>query len=234
PGTRREVEAIAALFPDRAKLLLGSDASEEMLDRLADDQQLRQYRYVHLATHGLANPTHPLLSFVALAQDKLPDPLARVQAGQTPYTGQLTAAHIQVTWKLDAELVVLSACQTGLGKYERGEGYVGFAHGLFLAGARSVVLSQWSVNDDATALLMVRFYQNLLGQRKGLDKPIAKVAALEEAKAWLRNLGADEVKEQVKGLPRAPLVREAQPPVGARPFAHPHYWAGFILAGDPG
>jgi CHAT domain-containing protein len=72
-------------------------------------------------------------------------------------------------WHLNAELVTLSACQTALGKYERGEGFVGFAQALILSGSRSVCLSLWKVDDAATALLMERFYQNLLGKREGLS-----------------------------------------------------------------
>src|SRR5262249_35843991 len=120
PGTRREVEVIAKLFP-KADQLLGSDASEERLDRLAEAGKLNKFRYLHLATHAQTTPEKPLLSFLALAQDKLPDPLKQVLDGKPAYTVQLTAAHIQTTWKLDADLVTLSACQTGLGKYEHGE-----------------------------------------------------------------------------------------------------------------
>jgi CHAT domain-containing protein len=231
PGTRREVQAIAKLFT-KADQLLGSDASEERLNRLAEDGKLKGYHFLHLATHGAANPKEPLLSYLALAQDKLPDPLKQVLDGKQAYTGQLTAAHIQTTWKLDADLVTLSACQTGLGKYEHGEGYLGFAQGLFLAGARSLVLSQWSVDDDATALLMVRFYENLLGSRKG-TKPLPKAKALQQAKDWLRNLSREEAKKQVATLRRGETVRPRKLPVAAKPFAHPYYWAGFILVGDP-
>jgi CHAT domain-containing protein len=66
---------------------------------------------------------------------------------------------------------VFSACQTGLGRQAGGEGYLGFAQALFIKGARSLVLSQWNVSDVATALLMARFYRNLLGQRPGLSRP---------------------------------------------------------------
>jgi tetratricopeptide (TPR) repeat protein len=235
PGTRREAEAIAKLFP-AADTLLGPDASEARLDRLAAEGKLKDYRYFHLATHGVANTQQPLLSYVALSQDHLPDPLQQVLAGKPAYTGRLTAEHILRDWKLDAELVTLSACQTGLGKYERGEGYLGFAQGLLLAGARSLVLSEWSVDDDATALLMTRFYQNLLGKRAGLEKPMAKADALREAKDWLRNLSADGVKDGLAALPpkvRGQPVTKTAPPVAPKPYAHPYYWAGFILIGDP-
>jgi CHAT domain-containing protein len=84
----------------------------------------------------------------------------------------------------------LSACQTALGKYERGEGFVGFTQALLLSGARSVCVSLWKVDDTITALLMRRFYANLLGQREGLTKRLGKAEALAEAKRWLRDLTA--------------------------------------------
>ena len=167
PGTRREVEALARLFP-QAETLLGSEASEQRLDELAASGRLRQFRVLHFATHGDINDQMALQSALILAQDRLPDPLLRATAGLKPYDGRLTAAQILKTWKLDADLVTLSACETGLGKSAGGEGYLGFSQVLFLAGARSLVLSLWSVQDNATALLMTRFYENLLGKRRAL------------------------------------------------------------------
>jgi CHAT domain-containing protein len=226
PGTRREVQAIARLF-GKAEVLLGKDASEQKLEERA--RELKDYTHLHLATHGLADRHRPLASYLALSDRHLPDPLKRVLAGRPPYTGRLTAGDILGRWRLDADLVVLSACQSGLGRYEYGEGYVGFAQALFLAGARSLVVSQWEVDDAATALLMTRFYQNLLGKRKGLKGPMGKAEALHEAKQWLRNLSARGAKEALtRGKIVAGKLRE-----GARPYAHPWHWAGFILVGDP-
>src|SRR5262249_44820845 len=158
PGSRREVLALGRLF-GRAEVLLGERASEEGLEKLGE--HLGSFRYLHFATHGVADADWPMESFLALADRDLPDPLERVLAGEKAWTGRLTAGRILEGWGLDCELVVLSACSSGLGKYEKGEGYVGFAHALLLAGARSLVVSQWEVDDEATSLLMVRFYQNL-------------------------------------------------------------------------
>src|SRR5947209_3366965 len=99
--------------------------------------------------------------------------------------GRSTAGEVLATWRLRAELVVLSACETGVGRYGGGEGFVGLSQALLLAGTRSVVLSLWQVHDTATALLMTRFYQNILGKRDGLGKPMPKAVALREAKTWL-------------------------------------------------
>jgi tetratricopeptide (TPR) repeat protein len=237
PGTRREVEAIARLF-DRPVTLLDSEASEQRLDALAASGELKRFRYLHFATHGEVNDRIALESALILAQDHLPDPVDQMLAGKYPYDGKLTAAEMR-RWPLEADLVTLSACDTGLGQRLGGEGYLGFAQALFLAGARSVVLSLWKVDDTATALLMTRFYQNLLGRRKGLDKPMAKAAALREAKRWLRELTVEEAGREVAGLPPGVRGRPAvipKPPKDAatpRPFADPYYWSAFILIGDP-
>jgi CHAT domain-containing protein len=101
-----------------------------------------------------------------------------------------------------------------------------------------LVLSLWSVQDKATALLMTRFYENLLGKRTGLDKPLPKAEALREAKHWLRNLPQDEVDRLAAGLAggvRA-RTRDLRQPVQSsslHPYEDPYYWAGFILIGDP-
>jgi CHAT domain-containing protein/Tfp pilus assembly protein PilF len=233
-GSGREVAAIARLF-DQPDKLLGSRASEQQLEQFATSGRLQEYRYLHLATHGMLDPKMAMHSALILSQDHLPDPLQQVLAGKRAYDGRLTAAQILRTWKLDAELVTLSTCQTGLGKYEGGEGYLGFAQALFVAGARGLVLSLWKVDDNATALLMTRFYQNLLGKRPGLDKPLPKAEALREAKEWLRGLTAKEVDQALVQLPRGePREKPAAPvPATVHPYAHPYYWAAFILIGDP-
>src|SRR5262249_3332801 len=134
----------------------------------------------------------PLRSALILSRDTLPDPQQQLLAGKPVYDGRLTAEEMLRSWNLNAELVTLSACETALGKYERGEGFVGFAQALVLCGSRSVCLRLWKVDDAATALLMQRFYQNLLGKRHGLKAPLAKAAALREAKEWLRTLPHEE------------------------------------------
>src|SRR5262245_56274829 len=140
---------------------------------------------------------------------------------------------------LDADLVTLSACKTGLGRKSGGEGYLGFSQALFLAGARSLVLSLWEVDDAATALLMTRFYENLMGTPEGTVKPMPKAEALAEAKRWLRGLGADEVRQLTRDLPtrgtrgRLAPRKPGERPAAVRTYEHPYYWSGFILVGDP-
>ena len=184
PGTRREVEALAALFPDgRASTILGPQACEATVQGLARSGKLKGYRYLHFATHGESDPRSAYSTALILAPDPNPDSGADPTALETD--GTITAEQIARTWELDADLVVLSACESGLGQAAGAEGYLGFAQPLFARGARSLVLSQWKVDDDATALLMARFYRNLLGKREGLKAPMPKAEALAEAKRWL-------------------------------------------------
>lgn len=97
---------------------------------------------------------------------------------------------------------VLTRDDRVLGKEAGGEGMLGFAQALLRKGARSVVLSRWKVDDTATALLMVRFYENLLGKRKGLNKALGRAEALAEAKKWLAGLkraDAERLAAQLTG-----------------------------------
>jgi tetratricopeptide (TPR) repeat protein len=254
PGSRYEVASLRRLFTeDEAELLLDSEASEQQLSERAKSGALGKYRYVHLATHGRVDNVFPLHSAVILSRDNLPDAKKREQLlldGQPIPDGRLTAAEVLQQWHLHCDLVTLSACSTALGKYERGEGFVGFAQALVLSGSRAVCLSLWEVPDAATALLMERFYQNLLGKREGLKAPLPKAAALVEAKEWLRTLPRAEALKRAASLsegvargkrPKLPPLEV--PPVGKvkdppkvkedYPYAHPYYWAAFVLIGDP-
>ncbi|HKB01969.1 MAG TPA: tetratricopeptide repeat protein [Gemmataceae bacterium] len=218
PGAQVEAQAVARPFR-RSRVLLGTEASESTLDRLAADGELKGYRFLHFATHGLLDDRRPLASALALAGD-----------------GRLTAERVQRTWKLQADLVTLSGCETGLGERAGGEGYLGFAQALMLAGARATVVSLWPVDDRATTLLMTRFYGNLLG-----TPAMTKAEALAEAKRWVHGLTAADVgrleQDLLNGLPAGTprgTRREADPPAGdpAKPFSHPHYWSAFVLIGD--
>jgi CHAT domain-containing protein len=143
-------------------------------------------------------------------------------------------------------LVTLSACETAVGVDGGGDGMLGFAQAFLSAGSRSVCLSLWKVDDTATALLMDRFYRNLLGKRDNSIPPMPKAIALAEAKHWLRNLTAAEAAERVDLLTRGVSrgSKKGREVIGAVPvvtaatdskkiFAHPRYWAAFILIGSP-
>jgi CHAT domain-containing protein len=243
PGTRREVEALARLFPaGTVTTVIGARACESTVQGLARSGRMKAFRYLHFAAHGESDPLRAYRTALILA----PDPDRSADPRALDSDGTITAEQIARTWELDAELVVLSACESGLGRAAGGEGYLGFAQPLLAKGARSLVLSLWKVDDKATALLMTRFYQNLLGQRPGLSRPLPRAAALDEAKRWLRELTVDAVDSELAALDRGtvrPLaqadgpashtVSSAPQPAGVRPYAHPYYWASFILIGDP-
>jgi CHAT domain-containing protein len=188
-------------------LLVGPEASEQELQRLAQSGDLAACRTIHLATHALADPEQSERSCLILSQVDLPDAYAAAVRGERIYDGRLTVQEILQEWKLDADLVTLSACETGLGQDVQGEGLVGFAHAFLQAGARSLLVSLWKVDDKATSLLMTRFYGNLWQEK------MPKAAALREAKQWLRGY-------------------EDEP--GHRPYDHPYFWSAFILIGDRG
>ncbi len=248
PGTRYEVESLAQLFQsdDRPTCaLLGADASEPELDRLAASGKLARFGFIHLATHGVIDEANPLRSAVILTQTGLPDPLDQVMNHRPVFDGRLTVREIQRRWELKAELVTLSACETALGRDDGGEGFVGFSQALLMSGARSVCLSLWRVDDRATSLLMTRFYQDLLGKRAGLTKPLHKAEALSEAKQWLRSLTVDQINgklaDRERGVVRPlaklngtnPDLSSSLRSSGSRPYDHPYFWAAFVLVGDP-
>ncbi|MBA3766487.1 MAG: tetratricopeptide repeat protein [Acidobacteria bacterium] len=151
PFTHEEATRLLALAPKTASFgAIDFRASRATV--LSGD--LSQYRYVHFATHGLLDSERPGLSALVLSM---------VDAEGKAQDGFLRANDIY-NLKLPAELVVLSACQTGLGKEIKGEGLVGLTRGFMYAGAARVVVSLWSVNDKATADLMTKFYEKMLKQ----------------------------------------------------------------------
>jgi len=171
-SSRQEAEAIGALVPKEKRLqALDFDASR----KTATSEALAQYRIVHFATHGLLNSRHPELSGLVLSL---------VDGEGKPQNGFLQSHEIY-NLTLGAELVVLSACQTALGKETRGEGLLGLTRGFMYAGAPRVVASLWNVPDRGTAELMKRFYQSMLA--KGLPPAAAlrgAQVAMWQDKRW--------------------------------------------------
>jgi CHAT domain-containing protein/tetratricopeptide (TPR) repeat protein len=220
PLTRTEVTRIAGLLDGDSRLLLGAQATEQELARMAAAGELQQYRILHFATHALVDDERPENSAMILSQVDLPDPLTAAMEGTRVYDGCVSAGEVVREWKLDADLVTLSACETALGKNVPGEGYVGLAHAFLQAGARSLLVSLWKVEDRSTAMLMERFYENLRGGYAGVRGsgparkvgcPLPKAEALQEAKGWLRGWRDER---------------------GHQPYVQPFFWAGFVLMGE--
>lgn len=173
PNTRREADAILSLTSgDSGKAVFDFAANRAA----ATSDDLSQYRILHFATHGFLNSLNPELSGLVMSL---------VDEQGKPQNGYLLAPEIY-NLKLPAtELVVLSACQTGLGKEIRGEGIVGLTRGFMYAGSPRVVVSLWNVNDRATADLMKTFYEAMLakGQRPAAALRAAQLELLKQ-KQW--------------------------------------------------
>ncbi len=174
PFTRREAEAILKVIPPGEGMkALDFSASREM----AMSPELAQYRIVHFATHGLLDSQHPELSGLVLS---LVDEQGKARNG---------LLDLQDIYNLDlpAELVVLSACETGLGKEINGEGLVGITRGFMYAGARRVLASLWNTDDAASAEFMARFYKAMQQER------LSPAAALRQAQieTWKQKPWAD-------------------------------------------
>ncbi|HKU76117.1 MAG TPA: CHAT domain-containing protein [Pyrinomonadaceae bacterium] len=185
----REANAITAVAPRGSWLkVVGFKANRAA----ATNRLLKQFRIVHFATHGIVNNKHPELSGIVLSM---------VNKDGQEQEGYLTLHDIYYL-DLPIDLVVLSACQTGVGKQVPGEGLIGLMRGFMHAGTQSVVVSLWNVDDEATAELMKRFYQHMLGKNE-----LPPAAALRQAKR--------EMLAHPNERWRAPF-----------------YWAGFIIQGD--
>jgi CHAT domain-containing protein/Tfp pilus assembly protein PilF len=169
PFTRDEADAIVALTPaGQSTKAIDFNASRAEIA----SADLSRYRIVHLATHGVLNTEHPELSGIVLS---LVDEQGRPQDG-------FLRLHDVYNLNWSADLVVLSACQTALGKEITGEGLVGLTRGFMYGGAERVLASLWNVNDGATAQFMKQFYQRLLA------KELSPAAALRAAQVemWKR------------------------------------------------
>lgn len=146
PGTALEIEDLKSIFSETnitTEVLLKEDANEANLKR----KDLSKYTYLHMATHGQVNIEHPELSRIMLQSSADED-------------GSLFASEIY-NLSLEANLVTLSACETGLGKVAEGEGIIGLSRALIYAGAHNLMVSLWQVADNSTAQLMTDFYKNL-------------------------------------------------------------------------
>ncbi|MBO0861764.1 MAG: CHAT domain-containing protein [Chloracidobacterium sp.] len=170
--SRQEAESIIALTPQGT----GLEATDFAASRdLAMSREMGQYRILHFATHGLLNSEHPELSGLVFSL---------VDREGKPQDGFLRLNEIY-NLQLNADLIVLSACETGLGKEIKGEGLIGLTRGFMYAGAPRVVASLWNVDDLATAALMKLFYQGML--KDGLPAGAALRAAqleLSREKRW--------------------------------------------------
>lgn len=210
-----EIQAISSILP-AATVLSGAEASERKIKGMAEAEELREFDMIHIASHASVDTDHPEQSALILSQADKSDPLDVIENGQPAFDGLLSAEEIVRQFTLNSGLVTLSACRTTMANAPGG-GFLDLSNAFLLAGARGVLVSLWNVSDDATSLLMRRFYENLIGAYSGnrgagdSAAPMGKADALREAKLWLC---------------------EHEDEKGNRPYAHPAYWAGFILIGS--
>ena len=188
PEAATEVTSIAkTLTGVNKRVLIGREASEQTFRAIAPT-----FTTIHLATHGVLDNRQPLYSHLLLTKTE----------GDSVNDGLLEAREI-MNMNLKADLAVLSACETANGRIAPGEGVMGMSWAFFVAGTKSMLVSQWKVNSASTSKLMVSFYQNLESRRNSSTP--SKAVALREASRKL-------MKEQR--------------------YRHPFYWASFVLVGN--
>ncbi len=162
PGTLEEVKAISKYFPTKADIYIGDQMTENFLKSLSKSNKLKEYKIIHLATHGFAIPEIPELSGVAMCI--YPD----MQGGEDGY---LTAPEISKLG-MQADLAVLSACETGLGKIYNGEGVAGLTQALLTGGANAALVSLWPVSDEGTMYFMTGMYELTQTQGKNYNDAV--------------------------------------------------------------
>jgi CHAT domain-containing protein/Tfp pilus assembly protein PilF len=188
PQAEQEVKTLARIYGlARSRILTGADAREETVK-----SEIGQYKILHFATHGSFDDQSPLYSRLLLANSASTE------------DGVLEAREI-MQLKLHADLAVLSACQTGRGSFRPGEGLIGMAWALFIAGTPTTVASQWKVDSASTSALMIAFHRDLESHLSPEQRPIAVAQTLR----------------------RAALKLMSQPR-----YRHPFYWAGFVVMGN--
>ena len=222
-------------FPDgKVTPLRGEKATESAFRRKAP-----KYRWLHLATHGFFAPPQIASALAASKEDQErgfgefgrqgiagshPGLLSGIALERRQHAGRaeneddgiLTAVEVAGLDLERTELVVLSACETGLGSVAGGEGVLGLQRAFQLSGAKTTVTSLWKIPDRATMQLMQRFYENLW------DKKMSKLDALREAQIWMLKEGRQRGLDLEEPGPKKPTS-------GRLP---PRYWAAFVLSGD--
>jgi CHAT domain-containing protein len=191
PEAQRETAALKQLYGrDQSEVYTGTEAGEDRFKAQAD-----KFRVLHLATHGILNDASPMYSYILLSPGK----------ADSKEDGLLEAWEI-MQLDLKADLVVLSACETALGRISAGEGMIGLTWAFFVAGVPTTVASQWKVESASTARLMLGFHRTLKAGAGQIHPPFATARALQHAELQLLH---------------------------SQLYAHPFYWAGFVVVGDP-
>ncbi len=190
PATEDEVNTIKKEFEAKNHVVEAKffdDASETYLK----SKEVKKFKYLHIATHGFVNSEKPELSGIILSQKKSDG------NDGVLYTGEI------YNMELNSDLVVLSACETGLGKVSKGEGIIGLSRALLYAGTNNIIVSLWKVADESTSELMIDFYAHLLS-----NEVLAKSVYANSLHASKLNM------------------------INGKKFSHPFFWSPFILVGQ--
>jgi CHAT domain-containing protein/tetratricopeptide (TPR) repeat protein len=206
PGTKTEVDNIAGILSEKGwevKNYTGSTALEENI------KESYKPRLLHVATHGFFQPDTTKGSNPLLRSGLMLTGAGNTLKGEKNETGEdgILTAYEAMNLNLDnTDLVVLSACETGLGEIKNGEGVYGLQRAFKVAGAKSIIMSLWKVDDDATQELMVSFYRNWLGSASYGSKPSAR---MNKRSAFLK----------------------AQKELKAK-YPNPYFWGAFVMVGE--
>ena len=241
PGTKKEIAAIDTILEKQqiqVQIFTSSKANEESVKALSGSKQ----NILHFATHGFywqdstgIDPMERCGLLFAGANNVLigsPERLKDVDVND----GILTAKELSVLDFRNADIVVMSACETGLGEIN-GEGVFGLQRAFKMAGAKTIMMSLWQVSDDATRLLMTSFYRNL---SQGMSKREAFRSAQQEVRNYNTTDGTSSESRGMSGKEKKlnkgkmgggnqPSDVSQQKAEVSKPYASPYYWAGFIL-----
>jgi CHAT domain-containing protein/Tfp pilus assembly protein PilF len=206
PGTIREIQEISKVFPD-AKTTDGSDFSETFLKETSPGMA-----YLHIATHGVLNKSKPMYSYLVMASSEQDD-------------GHLTVNEI-FGLNLSAKLVTLSACETALGNLGEADDLIGLSRAFMYAGAPTVLVSLWKVDDTITASIMAQFYRYLQS-----DHSASEALALAQRDIIQNNLqlGAINESRANEGTGEIAQTREK---TRTKTLRNPYFWAPFVLVGN--
>jgi len=197
-----------------SEILTGKAAREDTVKAEAG-----KYKVIHLATHGILDDDNPLYSGLLLG------------SGGKDEDGFLEAREI-MRMQLHAQVAVLSACETARGKVHEGEGVIGLSWALFVAGTPTTVVSQWKIDSAGTAKLMIAFHRILKSVLSQRQPSMARNQAVLHPRAAYHLLRSRFPESELR-ISRAQALRQAALSLMADPrYAHPFYWAGFVMVGD--
>ena len=200
-GAKSEINRIATHF-SKPTILTGAKANETEVNQFVESGKIKEFTNIHFASHGVGVQSDPLLSRLVLAPSPQPDKL-------NPVDNAITARQVMRTWRLDADLVFLSACNTARGRPIYSEGNIGFSQAYLVAGARNVVLTRWEIDDRSTQLVVEKFYQSLADNKDSI-RPISK--AMCKAQRWLQTSDSFLASDRALAVRASPVRRS---PVGS-------------------